>query len=183
MFVGASSWSESDSDPSLSLIVILARSSNRKGSSSSDSSLSELVCPISLIVSFCCLGLLLIIKPLDALLLGESYAKSLGVSIPQTQTLIFIFTSLLTGSITAFVGPIAFIGLAIPHITKLVFHTSNHRTLIPAVAIIGALVMLWCDTLSHISVGNKNLPINAITSILGAPVVIWLLISKSNRVY
>ena len=137
---------------------------------------------LTFIISICCLALLFVIKPLDALLLGESYAKSLGISIAKTQMVIFIITSLLTGSITSFVGPIAFIGLAIPHITKLVFHTSNHRTLIPAVALIGALVMVWCDTVSHISMGNKTLPINAITSLLGAPVVIWLLLSKSNRI-
>jgi len=128
-----------------------------------------------------CIGLLTIIKPLDALLLGENYAKSLGISLKKTQNTVFIITSLLTGSITAFVGPIAFIGLAIPHITKLVFKTSNHKTLLPAVAIIGAIVMLICDTLSHISLGNKNLPINAITSLFGAPVVIWLLVSKSKK--
>ncbi|NJB83879.1 FecCD family ABC transporter permease [Wenyingzhuangia aestuarii] len=128
-----------------------------------------------------CLSLLTIIKPLDALLLGENYAKSLGISLKKTQNTVFIITSLLTGSITAFVGPIAFIGLAIPHITKLVFKTSNHKTLLPAVAIIGAIVMLICDTLSHISLGNKNLPINAITSLFGAPVVIWLLVSKSKK--
>ncbi|MDO6738547.1 iron ABC transporter permease [Wenyingzhuangia sp. 2_MG-2023] len=138
---------------------------------------------LTAIVSFSCFGLLFIIKPLDALLLGENYAKSLGISISKTQTFIFIITSLLTGSITAFVGPIAFIGLAIPHISKLIFTTSNHRILIPAVAIIGALVMLWCDTISHIPLSGKNLPINAITSLLGAPVVIWLLLFKSNRIH
>lgn len=136
---------------------------------------------LSAIIVVNSIGLLTIIKPLDALLLGENYAKSIGVSLKRTQSTVFIITSLLTGSITAFVGPIAFIGLAIPHITKLIFKTSNHKTLIPAVAIIGAIVMLICDTLSHISLGNKNLPINAITSLFGAPVVIWLLVSKSKK--
>lgn len=128
-------------------------------------------------------ALLFIIKPLNALLLGENYAKSLGINLKNTQALVFIITSLLTGSITAFVGPIAFIGLAIPHITKLVFSTSNHKILIPAVGIIGAIVLLICDSLSHIPLASKSLPINAITSLLGAPIVIWLLISKSKRVY
>lgn len=136
---------------------------------------------IILAISF--VALLFIIKPLNALLLGENYAKSLGINLKQTQTLVFVITSLLTGSITAFVGPIAFIGLAIPHITKLVFLTSNHKILIPAVGIIGAIVLLICDSLSHLPFASKSLPINAITSLLGAPVVIWLLISKSKRVY
>ncbi|MGY5353302.1 FecCD family ABC transporter permease [Wenyingzhuangia sp. IMCC45467] len=133
------------------------------------------------IIAVSAIGLLFIIKPLDALLLGENYAISLGISIKKTQSIIFIITSLLTGSITAFVGPIAFIGLAIPHITKLIFQTSNHKILIPAVGIIGAIVMLICDSLTHISVGSKTLPINAITSIFGAPIVIWLLVSKSKK--
>lgn len=133
------------------------------------------------IIAVSSIGLLFIIKPLDALLLGENYATSLGISIKKTQSIVFIITSLLTGSITAFVGPIAFIGLAIPHITKLIFQTSNHKILIPAVGIIGAIVMLICDSITHISVGSKTLPINAITSIFGAPVVIWLLVSKSKK--
>lgn len=133
------------------------------------------------IISASALSLLFIIKPLDALLLGENYARSLGISIKKTQTLVFLITSLLTGSITAFVGPIAFIGLAIPHITKLIFQTSKHQTLLPAVAIMGAIVMLICDTLTHITLGSKSLPINAITSLFGAPIVIWLLVSKSKK--
>ncbi|MGY5351427.1 iron chelate uptake ABC transporter family permease subunit [Wenyingzhuangia sp. IMCC45533] len=131
------------------------------------------------ILSF--IGLIIIIKPLDALLLGENYAKSLGVSLKKTEIFVFLITSLLTGSITAFVGPIAFIGLAIPHITKLIFKTSKHKTLLPAVCFVGAIVMLFCDTLSHINIANKTLPINAITSLFGAPVVVWLLISKSKK--
>lgn len=133
--------------------------------------------------TICVLGLITIIKPLDAFLLGENYAKSLGISIKKTEVVIFIITSLLTGSITAFVGPIAFIGLAIPHITKLIFKTSSHKTLIPSVCIIGAITMLLCDTISHFSINEKSLPINAITSLFGAPVVIWLLLSKSKRYY
>ncbi|MEN8825463.1 MAG: iron ABC transporter permease [Wenyingzhuangia sp.] len=132
------------------------------------------------IVTISSIGLLPIIKSLDALLLGENYARSMGISIKKTQTIVFLITSLLTGSITAFVGPIAFIGLAIPHITRLIFKTSTHKILIPAVGIIGAIVMLICDSLTHISVGSKTLPINAITSIFGAPIVIWLLVAKSK---
>lgn len=134
-----------------------------------------------IIVSVCIISLFFIIKPLDALLLGENYAKSLGINIHKTQTFVFLITSILTGSITAFVGPIAFVGLAIPHIAKLVIKSSSHQTLLPAVGTLGAIVLLLCDTLSQISIGNKNLPINAITSLLGAPIVIWLLLSKSKK--
>lgn len=136
---------------------------------------------LTIILMISCTGLLFALKPLDALLLGENYAKSLGINLKKTQILVFLITSVLTGSITAFTGPIAFIGLAIPHITKLIFNTSNHKILIPAVGIIGAIVLLICDSLSHIPIANKNLPINAITSLFGAPIVIWLLVSKSKR--
>lgn len=125
--------------------------------------------------------LLFLIKPLNALLLGENYAQSLGVSIKKTQYITFIVTSLLTGILTAYVGPIAFIGLALPHVTKLIFNSRNHLVLIPAVAIIGAITMLCCDGLTNLTINGKQLPINAITSILGAPVVIVLLMNKNKK--
>jgi len=120
------------------------------------------------------------IKPLNSLLLGENYAKSLGINFNRTRNLILIATSLFTGVITAFSGPIAFIGLATPHITKLVFNTSNHKVLIPAVAILGAIIMLISDTISQLPNSEFTLPINAITSLFGAPVVIWLLVRKKK---
>ncbi|WP_029489454.1 iron ABC transporter permease [Ochrovirga pacifica] len=131
--------------------------------------------------TICLLFLIKIAKPLDALLLGENYAKSMGVNLKKTQTSIFIITSVLTGCITAFMGPIAFVGLAIPHLTKLIFKNANHLVLMPAVGLIGAIVLLLCDTVSHIPINHKHLPINATTSLLGAPVVIWLLVSKSRQ--
>ena len=118
------------------------------------------------------------IKSLDAFLLGENYAKSLGINIKKQRNLIFIATGILAGSITAFVGPIAFVGLAVPHISKLVFQTSNHKTLFFATILLGAVIMLLCDTVSQLPGLDFTLPINAITSILGAPVVIWLLVRK-----
>ena len=118
------------------------------------------------------------IKPLNALLLGENYAKSLGLNYKKTQLVIIFATSILAGSITAFAGPIAFIGLAVPHIAKLTFNTSNHNILFWATLLIGAAVMLVCDILSQIPGSDITLPINAITSIIGAPVVIWLLLRK-----
>ena len=118
------------------------------------------------------------IKSLNTLLLGENYAKSMGVNIARTRNSILISTSILTGVITAFAGPIAFIGLAVPHITKLVFNTSNHKVLIPAVAIFGAMIMLISDTIAQLPNSEFVLPINAITTLFGAPVVIWLLTKK-----
>jgi iron complex transport system permease protein len=120
------------------------------------------------------------IKPLNSLLLGENYAKSLGINFNKTRNLILISTSLFTGVITAFSGPIAFVGLATPHITKLLFNTSNHKILIPAVAVLGAIIMLISDTISQLPNSEFTLPINAITSLFGAPVVIWLLVRKKK---
>lgn len=128
-------------------------------------------------------GLIIIlptIKPLNSLLLGENYAKSLGINFNRTRNLILISTSIFTGVITAFSGPIAFVGLATPHITKLVFNTSNHKILIPAVAVLGAIIMLISDTISQLPNSEFTLPINAITSLFGAPVVIWLLVRKKK---
>ena len=126
------------------------------------------------------LGLLKVIKPLNTFLLGENYSKSLGIDIKKSRIIILLITSLLTGVITAFAGPIAFIGLAVPHITKLVFKTSNHKTLLPAVAILGAIVLLVCDLIAQLPTSEFTLPINAVTSLFGAPVVIWLLIRKKK---
>ena len=127
------------------------------------------------------LGTLSVIKPLNSFLLGENYAKSLGINIKKSRNIILFITSLLTGVITAFSGPIAFVGLAVPHITKLIFTTSNHKILIPAVAIIGAIILLICDCIAQLPTSEYTLPINAITSLFGAPVVIWLLIRKKKN--
>ena len=124
-----------------------------------------------------------IIKPLNSLLLGENYAQSLGINLKRTRNFTLIATGLLTGVITAFSGPIAFVGLAVPHITKLVFKTSDHKTLLPAVAIIGAMTMLLSDTIAQLPNSEYTLPINAITSIFGAPIVIWLLVRKKKIQY
>jgi len=112
------------------------------------------------------------------LLLGENYAKSLGMNYNKTKYMILFATSILAGTITAFVGPIAFIGLAVPHISKLVFQTSNHKILFWSTILFGAIIMLICDSITQIPGTEIVLPINAITSILGAPIVIWLLVRK-----
>ncbi|MDX6182495.1 iron ABC transporter permease [Flavobacterium sp. Fl-77] len=120
------------------------------------------------------------IKPLNALLLGENYAKSMGLNFKRARLVIILATSILAGSITAFAGPIAFVGLAVPHIAKLTFQTSNHTILFWSTLFLGAIIMLFCDVVSQMPGFDVTLPINAITSIIGAPVVIWLLVQKRN---
>jgi len=122
------------------------------------------------------------IKSLDGLLLGENYAKSLGLNIKKSRRMIILATSILAGSITAFAGPIAFIGLAVPHLSKLIFQTSNHLVLFWSTILIGAIIMLFCDMVSQMPGFDFTLPINAITSIVGAPIVIWLLVRKNRLV-
>ncbi|KAF2330314.1 iron ABC transporter permease [Flavobacterium daemonense] len=147
-------------------------------------SLGNLSWSTILILTFCVgIGLLLSaksIKPLNALLLGENYAKSMGLNFKQARLIIIFATSILSGSITAFAGPIAFVGLAVPHIAKLVFQTSNHTILFWSTLFFGSIIMLFCDIVSQMPGFDVTLPINAITSIIGAPVVIWLLVRKRN---
>lgn len=136
---------------------------------------------IVILTSSVTIGLLLSfisIKPLNALLLGENYAKSLGMNYKKSRLIIILATSILAGSITAFAGPIAFIGLAVPHIAKLIFQTSNHAILFWSTLLLGSSLMLFCDLISQVPGGDFTLPINAITSIIGAPIVVWLLVRK-----
>ena len=123
------------------------------------------------------------IKSLNALLLGEQYARSMGVRIKRSRYVIILATGLLAGTVTAFAGPIAFIGLAVPHLTRQVFNTTDHKILVPSVLIYGAILLLLCDTLAQLPTSAYVLPINAITSIIGAPVVIWLLVRKKKMVF
>lgn len=141
-----------------------------------------------ILILFSCvlIGLLIClssIKSLNALLLGENYAKSMGVNLKKVTLLIIIATSLLAGGITAFAGPIAFVGLAVPHLTRQYFTISNHFILLPAVFLSGAILMLFCDTVAQLPFSNFTLPINAITSLFGAPVVIWLLVRKRKLLF
>ncbi|NND80092.1 MAG: iron ABC transporter permease [Maribacter sp.] len=126
---------------------------------------------------------ILSIKPLNSLLLGENYARSLGVNLKKSRYIIIIATGLLAGGITAYAGPIAFIGLAVPHLTKQIFNTTDHKVLVPAVLVYGAILMLICDTIAQLPASANVLPINAITSIVGAPVVIWLLVRKKKMIF
>ena len=115
-------------------------------------------------------------KRLDGLLLGENYARGLGISIQQTRFLIVIATGLLAGGITAFTGPIAFVGVAIPHIARGFFRTSGHRILLPAVVLCGASLLLICDIITQIP--TYTLPINTVSALFGAPIIIWIILKR-----
>jgi iron complex transport system permease protein len=123
------------------------------------------------------------IKPLNAWLLGERYALSLGINTRRTRLIAILSASVLTGAVTAFCGPIAFVGLAVPHLTRLLIRTHNHKALIPAVALGGAALMLFCDIVAQLPGSTYILPINALTALIGAPVVIWIILqNKSIRI-
>lgn len=121
-----------------------------------------------------------LVKPLNALLLSENYAQSMGIRLLRTRAVIILCTSIIAGAITAFCGPIAFVGLAVPHFSRLLFRTSDHRILIPATLVSGAIIMLICDLAARIPGSDLTLPINAVTSLIGAPVVIWLVLKRGN---
>lgn len=126
---------------------------------------------------------ILALKSLNSLLLGENYARSMGVNVKKARYIIITATSLLAGSVTAFAGPIAFVGLAIPHLTRQLINTPNHKVLMPGVVLLGAIIMLLCDTIAQLPASDYTLPINAITSLIGAPVVIWLLVKKKRIIF
>jgi iron complex transport system permease protein len=132
-----------------------------------------------------CAGLLISLisaKPLNIWLLGENYALSLGLSPAQSRFWIVVSTGLLTGSVTAFCGPVAFVGIAVPHLVRLLIPTTNHKILIPAVAAGGAGLLLLCDLIAQLPGSSQILPLNAVTSLIGAPVVIWMII-KMKRIH
>jgi len=124
--------------------------------------------------------IIFILKDMNSLLLGENYARSLGVNIKQTRYIIIVATSLLAGSITAFVGPIAFLGLAVPHISRILFKSSKQQIILLASVLIGAIIMLIADTIAQLPTSEYTLPINAVTTLFGAPLVIFLLLKHKN---
>lgn len=140
-------------------------------------SLDRLPYAIGLIVIGLVLAFLLM-KPLNALLLGDSYARNLGISIRRTRVLLLLTTGLLTAASTAFCGPIAFIGLAVPHIARLLLGSANHRILLPATLLTGSLLTLACSLLSTLPGESGVIPINVITPIIGAPVVLWIILRR-----
>ena len=122
----------------------------------------------------------LVHKPMNGFMLGERQAESLGINVKRARIIILLATSLLAGTITAYCGPIAFIGLATPHLTRVFFSTSNNKILLPAVALSGSVLMLACDLLAQLPGSDYVLPINAVTAIFGGPVVIWVILRKKN---
>lgn len=117
-------------------------------------------------------------KILNILLLGDLYAENLGINIKRSNFLIILISGYLTAIVTAYCGPIAFLGLAIPHLARFIFRTSDHRILIPAVMLIGMLISLLCNLIARAPGFEGNLPINAVTALIGAPVVIWIILRK-----
>jgi len=134
------------------------------------------------------LGLLLVIgsfplvlatRSFNALLLGETYSESMGINPVRLRWLVIISTGILAGSITAFCGPIAFVGIAVPHLARLVWKSADHRILFPGSALLGAGLLLLCDTIGQLPGSAQTLPINAVTSLVGAPVVIALVLKRN----
>ena len=120
------------------------------------------------------------IKMLNALLLGEDYAKSLGLKVRTARILIFISTSIMAGSVTAFCGPLAFIGIAVPHITRLIFASSSHNYLVPGTMICGSIALITSDIISQLPGGGKVLPVNSVTALIGIPVLVWIIIKRNK---
>ena len=140
-----------------------------------DVTLNQLTVLIPSIVT----GLLLAvvtIKPLNLLLFGEEYAVTMGLNVRRSRGLLFLSTTLLAGTVTAFCGPIGFIGLAMPHVTRMLFRNSDHRVLVPGTVLSGASVLLLCDLVSKLF----TLPINAITALLGIPIVVWVVLRNKS---
>ena len=136
--------------------------------------------------SFTVVGLiasLLLVKPLNALLLGESYAANLGINVRVARLGILLVTGLLTATVTAFCGPISFIGLAVPHIARLSLGSSNHRSLVPTTILTGGAIALLCNLLANLSTAGGPLPLNAMTSIVGAPIIIYVIMNRKNLGY
>ena len=129
------------------------------------------------------LGALLLVKPLNALLLGESYAANLGVDVRRARILILLCTGVLTAVVTAFCGPITFIGLAVPHIARLLLGSANHRHLLPITLLSGACIALLCSLLTVWPATDSVLPLSAITPLIGAPVIIYVIVNRKNLHY
>lgn len=137
-------------------------------------SLGDVTTPqLALLAVAVVIGLILavaVIKPLNLLLLGEQYARTMGLNIRRTRRMVFLSTTLLAGTVTAFCGPVGFIGLAVPHLARMLFREADHRILIPASALTGSAVLLVCDLISKLF----TLPINTVTALMGIPIVVWV---------
>ncbi len=126
------------------------------------------------------IGSFFLTKPLNVLMLGENYASNLGLNIKRSRLFILMITGLLTATITAFCGPIAFLGLAVPHLCKGLFKTADHSILMPAVMLFGAILALFCNVIARLPGFEGALPINAVTSLIGAPIVVSVILKKKN---
>lgn len=119
-------------------------------------------------------------KALNSLLLGEKYASSIGLNVKKLRVIIIVITAIITGAVTAFTGPIAFIGVVIPHFARSFFGTVNHKTIIPATLLLGAILLIFCDIISQIPISNRTLPINAVTAVFGAPMIVWIVLKRKK---
>ena len=126
------------------------------------------------------IGCQFIRKPLNGMLLGEDYARSMGLRILPLRIFVIVLTALLTGTTTAFCGPVAFIGVAVPHLARMVMDSSDHRVLLPATALLGAMTALTADLLAQLPGSHAVLPLNAVTALIGSPVIIWLIFHRRN---
>jgi iron complex transport system permease protein len=128
-------------------------------------------------------GAILLIKPLNILMLGENYAANLGVNVKRTRIFILLVTGFLTAIVTAFCGPVSFIGLAVPHIARMVLRTSRQQFLLPATLLSGAAIALLCNLLTVVPIGKNLLPLNAVTPLLGAPIILYVILNRKNLSY
>ncbi|MBO3699688.1 iron ABC transporter permease [Roseivirga sp. E12] len=135
---------------------------------------------LGLIVGFGVIMTFALSKTLNVLLLGEDYAQSMGLNIRKSRIAIIGVTSILAGAITGFCGPIGFVGIAVPHLTRSLLNTSDHKVLIPSCVLVGAILMLVCDIISQVPGSNTVLPVNAITAMIGSPIVIWIIVKRRN---
>ena len=122
----------------------------------------------------------LLVKPLNALLLGETYARSMGLKVRQARLWIILSAALLAGAVTAYCGPIGFLGVAVPHLCRALFNTSDHRVLLPASIMMGAALALVADLVARLPGSQATLPLNAVTALIGAPVVTWIILRRRD---
>ncbi|HLW10736.1 MAG TPA: iron ABC transporter permease [Fermentimonas sp.] len=138
---------------------------------------------LPLLLAIVIIGILLTFilqKTLNSLLLGENYAISSGVNIKRARIMIITIAAVITGAVTAFTGPIAFVGVVIPHFARAFFRTVNHKTIMPATILLGSILMLVCDVISQIPINNRTLPINAVTALFGAPMIVWIVLKRKR---
>lgn len=132
------------------------------------------------LTTFGILGALFLQKSLNSLLLGEHYAASTGLNIKRTRISIISISAIVTGAVTAFTGPIAFVGVVIPHFARTFFGTVNHKTILPATLLMGSILLLVCDIVSQIPLTGRTLPVNAVTAVFGAPMIVWIVLKRKK---